>query len=68
MLLERFPRVIHVKLPKLRGKKIGLYTPLPIPHEPRKDLSIDFVLRTPLTARAHDSVMVNWLILFPALQ
>lgn len=35
-----------------------MYTPLPITHTPWQDLSINFVLRLPKTAREHDSIFV----------
>ena len=41
-----------------KGKKqsTGLYTLLPVPHEPWKDVSMNFVLRLPRADRGHDSI------------
>ena len=49
-------RVCH--LAKAKKQNTALYILLPIPHEPWKDVSIDFVLRLPRTAREHDSILV----------
>ena len=45
-------------LAKQVKKNAGLYTPLPVPTRPWDDVSMDFVLGLPLTARGHDSIMV----------
>ena len=41
-----------------KKQNTGLYTILPVPHEPWKDVSIDFVLRLSRTARGHDYILV----------
>ena len=46
------------QLAKAKKQNIDLYTLLPVPHEPWKDVSMDFVLGLPRTARGHDYIFV----------
>ncbi|KAL3577705.1 hypothetical protein D5086_019209 [Populus alba] len=46
------------KLSKHRKQNTGLYTLLPLPTCPWQDVSIDFVLRLPRTAKKHDYIFM----------
>ena len=46
------------QITKAKKQNTSLYTPLPVSHEPWKDVSMNFVLGLPRTARGHDSILV----------
>ncbi|PKU66848.1 putative mitochondrial protein [Dendrobium catenatum] len=57
--VERFIKRCSIcVIAKMRGQKVGLYTPLPVPEGPWTDVSMDFVLGLPRTQRSKDSIMV----------
>ena len=51
-------RCISCLKAKSRIMPHGLYTPLPIANAPWEDISMDFILGLPRTARGHDSIFV----------
>ena len=51
-------RCITCRKTKSRVQPHGFYTPLPIPKEPRVDISMDFVLGLPRTRRGRVSIFV----------
>ena len=63
-------RCVTCRQAKSKVQPNGLYTPLPIPSEPRIDISMDFVLGLPRTKRGRDSIFLvvdrflKWHILF----
>ena len=43
---------------KPSNKKLGLYTPLPVPSRPWESISIDFVGGLPISRKGHDYLYV----------
>ena len=48
----------HLSVSQTKRHRTVLYTPLPTPHALWKDISMDFVLGFPKTARGLDSILV----------
>ena len=46
------------QLTKAKKQNTGFYTHFPVPHEPWKDVSMDFAIGFPRTARGHDYILV----------
>jgi len=43
---------------KPSNRKLGLYTPLPVPSPPRESFSMDFVEELPKSRKGHDCLYV----------
>ncbi|KAF8049482.1 hypothetical protein N665_2202s0001 [Sinapis alba] len=51
-------RCATCKQTKSKVQSLGLYTPLPIPHHPWNDISMDFIVGLPRTRTGKDSIFV----------
>src|SRR6266699_5243396 len=51
-------RCTTCKRAKSTANSHGLYLPLPIPHAPWSDISMDFILGLPRSRNGHDSIFV----------
>ena len=62
VLGSQLPNLPHYRMnpkeTKAKKQNTSLSTPLPVLHEPWKDVSMDFILGLPRTARGHDSILV----------